>query len=556
MTWLSLFSVEVLDSRFGTSDDEKKKARTLERAGPPRWNTFEFYFYGIVFAVAVPMMIWAAISASSTSNPNYARYSHLLTDGWMFGRKVDNSDLQYSSFRNFFLYLVGCIAGHVVLRRVALSFSMDRISFDSIFACIFLLALHGAGFIKMLILLYLNFRISRIPNKKAAYILTWIFGVGTLFSNELCEGYPLGRLHPSLAWIDHSFAGLMPRWEVHFNFTMLRMVSFNVDYLHAVERSVSGEKIPNVEILRSNERLRIDTSRPLVEYSFKNYFAYTCYSPLYIAGPVLTFNDYMFQSRHKLASITNRSISLYALRFVICLLTMEFLLHFTHVVAISKTRAWDGDTPFQISMIALFNLNIIWLKLLLPWRLFRLWALLDGIDAPENMVRCVNNNYSALSFWRSWHRSYNRWITRYVYIPLGGASRSLVNSLIVFTFVAIWHDIQLHLLVWGWLIVIFILPEVLATLAFPASTWQTQSPTVYRHLCAVGAVANIWMMMIANLVGFCVGLDGIKQMLYDMVATADGLKYVIASSFCLFVGVQAMFEFREREKRKGIDMRC
>jgi hypothetical protein len=52
-------------------------------------------------------------------------------------------------------------------------------------------------------------------------------------------------------------------------------------------------------------------------------------------------------------------------------------------------------------------------KLLIPWRFFRLWALADGIDPPENMVRCMANNYSALGFWRSWHRSYNLWVIRY-----------------------------------------------------------------------------------------------------------------------------------------------
>lgn len=52
-------------------------------------------------------------------------------------------------------------------------------------------------------------------------------------------------------------------------------------------------------------------------------------------------------------------------------------------------------------------------QLLIPWRFFRLWALLDEIDPPENMVRCMANNYSTLGFWRSWHRSYNLWIVRY-----------------------------------------------------------------------------------------------------------------------------------------------
>jgi len=47
---------------------------------------------------------------------------------------------------------------------------------------------------------------------------------------------------------------------------------------------------------------------------------------------------------------------------------MEIILHFIYVVAISKTRAWEGSSPFQLSMISYFNLQIIWLKVppLLP----------------------------------------------------------------------------------------------------------------------------------------------------------------------------------------------
>src|SRR5271170_5672665 len=147
---------------------------------------------------------------------------------------------------------------------------------------------------------------------------------------------------------------------------------------------------------------------------------------------------------------------------------MEVILHYTYVVAISKARAWEGSTPFQLSMISYFNLQIIWLKLLIPWRFFRLWAIADGIETPENMLRCMSNNYSALAFWRSWHRSFNRWCIRYIYIPLGGAQRRpIINTLAVFTFVAFWHDISLKLLVWGWLVVLFILPEILARLVMP-----------------------------------------------------------------------------------------
>ena len=96
-------------------------------------------------------------------------------------------------------------------------------------------------------------------------------------------------------------------------------------------------------------------------------------------------------------------------------------------------------------------------------------SLPDGLDPPENMIRCMANNYSALGFWRAWHRSYNLWIVRYLYIPLGGARRLAATSILIFTFVALWHDLSPRLLAWGWLAALFILPEVVAKKTFPSS---------------------------------------------------------------------------------------
>jgi hypothetical protein len=96
---------------------------------------------------------------------------------------------------------------------------------------------------------------------------------------------------------------------------------------------------------------------------------------------------------------------------------MEAVLHYMYVVAIKDRKAWLGDSPAEIAMIGFWNLIVVWLKLLIPWRFFRAWALFDGIDPPENMVRCMVNNYSTFGFWRSWHRSYNLWIIRYVTFP-------------------------------------------------------------------------------------------------------------------------------------------
>lgn len=209
---------------------------------------------------------------------------------------------------------------------------------------------------------------------------------------------------------------------------------------------------------------------------------------------------------------------------------MEFVLHFDYIGAITKASpVWSDYSAQQLSLLSFMNLHIIWLKLLLPWRLFRLWALIDGIDPPENMVRCVSNNYSTQLFWRSWHRSYNRWLVRYIYVPLGGTSfrswrqtiRSVITFLLTFTFVALWHDIKLRLLIWGWLIVLFMVPEWLAKALFPTRNWENH-PTSYRMICCMGAVANCLMMISANLVGFAVGWDGLQAIVGHIVHEWSG----------------------------------
>ena len=269
------------------------------------------------------------------------------------------------------------------------------------------------------------------------------------------------------------------------------------------------------------------------DYCFRNYLAYVLYSPLYLAGPIITFNDYISQLQYAPKSITTSRNFMYGLRFLICLLAMEVQIHLIYAVAITKaTPAWELYTPFELSMISYFNLHHIWLKLLLPWRFFRLWALLDSIDAPENMVRCMSDNYSTLAFWRGWHRSFNRWIVRYIYIPMGGSGssgsggylgkiRSSFNFVAVFMFVALWHDINPRLLVWGWLISLFVVPEVLAGFLFPVKKWQKHR-RVFKVLCGIGAVGNIMMMMAANLVGFAIGIDGLKDLVLGIAGSYSG----------------------------------
>ncbi|KAJ5959615.1 Membrane bound O-acyl transferase MBOAT [Penicillium vulpinum] len=629
--WLRrVYSLDTLDTRFTSSatpshpdtrPSSAKDARanaTAQGASPSLWRTPEFFVYYLFFIILVPLMFKTVIDASKESHPGYSTYSHLLSPGWIPGRKVDNSDSQYEGFRDNIPVLLLLLIAHPLIRRVYQSYANrskvgtkqlspsvvstgdaqleQRMRFDFWFGLVFITALHGVSALKVLSILYINFRIGKDVPRSYVPTATWVFNICVLFANEFSGGYSLVRIAKVFApgsgmsedsttmlvqWAQtlDDLGGLMPRWEVLFKVTVLRLISFNMDRHWSVDYPAASPIEKQLDPAALSDRDRVKIPAEPAAFTFRNYIAYMLYSPLYLAGPILTFNDYVSQQRYTAASLTRARIIMYAVRFGLTLLCMEVILHYIYAVAISKAEPdWSVFTPGQLSMLAFFNLHIIWLKLLIPWRFFRLWALMDGIDPPENMVRCMSNNYSALAFWRGWHRSYNRWIVRYIYIPLGGGGGGrrppgapkpssppqsnfmgkflqIRNFLLVFTFVALWHDINLRLLMWGWLVTLFVLPEVLGGMLFPAHRWRSR-PTMYRVICGIGSVGNVLMMIIANLVGFALGLDGLKDLLASLTGSYSGIAYMISCCVVLFVGVQVMFEVREDELRAGINLKC
>ncbi|CAN0550693.1 unnamed protein product, partial [Ectocarpus sp. 8 AP-2014] len=119
-------------------------------------------------------------------------------------------------------------------------------------------------------------------------------------------------------------------------------------------------------------------------------------------------------------------------------------------------------SPTILGLFAYTILLIMWLKFLVIWRLFRFWALCDGVEPPENMQRCMTNNYSVVGFWKGWHCSFNRWLVRYIFIPLGGSKPGRRwNVFVVFVFVAFWHDVEPKLFLWGLLNGVFLVLETM-----------------------------------------------------------------------------------------------
>lgn len=122
----------------------------------------------------------------------------------------------------------------------------QRVSYDLLFATIFLFVLHGTSALKVFVIIYTNYTLATGLPRKYIPMTTWLFNISVLFANELCSGYPYSRIaqtlsfggKPPLNWgvVLDSYGGLVPRWEVLFNLTVLRLISFNLDHYWSLDQ--------------------------------------------------------------------------------------------------------------------------------------------------------------------------------------------------------------------------------------------------------------------------------------------------------------------------------
>ncbi|PVU96417.1 hypothetical protein BB561_001198 [Smittium simulii] len=561
----------------------------------PLVHTLEYKGYILIIFVAFSFMQIQAWKLSSETGPAFQKYQHLLSDGWLFGRKMDLSDHQWSYFRKNLLTLtivMGCFVVYnkfidIYIKYTANSSKINSWDFQplyqpngnfysasnqinkkfldfkiksmGVFIISFLVILTGTSLVFILGIISINYYVLKrhAAGTKYGALIMWALNIFFLFLNETNRGYSFAKIHPLLTWMDN-YRGLNRRWDTTFNITMLRIMSFDLDYhWQILQTGLLGDQAVNNLAVENNltDKKRIEYPRNHDEYNFINYFVYLFYLPLYLTGPIITFNDFIYQTIIKSQPGFSHTFQktkttlIYGIRLLISFFIMEVLLHAIHSNAILKTKAFDNLSPLQISLVGYFQLTFIWLKLMLIWRFARFFALLDNYSVVENMKRCMSNNYSVQDFWRDWHCSFNRFLIRYLYIPMISQKfNQIIRLAIIFVFVALWHDLSLNLLAWAWLIVLIFIPEILAA-KFIKKLKIGQNNWYYRYLVAFGGAFNMFVMFLVNLVGFALGVGGVKT-ISKQIFCKKGLTFIVATYILFMIHILNMYEYRLAEKRR------
>ncbi len=412
----------------------------------------------------------------------------------------------------------------------------------------------------------INYAIGRIfKSSQLTTVVTWTFNLFVLFHSKSSQGYQ------SVGAYFGDYTGVMP-WETYFNITFCRLVSFNIDYREALlaKQKDSSDPVINEEWDENRRRTSI-IHNPDTDYGFLSYFAYVTYVPLYIAGPVVTYNafySYVTQKPQQEVSLMSKIIL--TLKVIICGLLLDASIHYVYCAGFNERRFWKPPpdsplgyldmapmSPALVATNGFATLLYMYLKFMVIWRFFRVWALWDGVNPPENMTRCIINTITVSGFWRSWHSSLNLWIVKYIYVPMGGSKRKFISVWFIFSFIAMWHDLEMRWMAWAMINCLLFIGEIaITTFAPKLSIIQKikrasdhRFKPYYNILVASASALALIGMVIANLAimyGFTDSFIFIQQV------GNGGLFIAVAIFTVKFCNAQCVLYNEERKRSQGI----
>ena len=189
------------------------------------------------------------------------------------------------------------------------------------------------------------------------------------------------------------------------------------------------------------------------DYGFAEYAAFVTFFPQLVAGPIVLHRELIPQFRDN----AKRRIdfdNLYdgAVRFSLGLFKKVLIADtFGRAVAwgfANKEAATSGD--LLVVMLAYT---------------FQIYFDFSGYsDMAIGLAQMVNirlplnfdspyQSFSVREFWKRWHMTLTRFLTTYVYLPLGGSrrgsARTYLNMMVVFLLSGIWHGANWTFILWG-----------------------------------------------------------------------------------------------------------
>ena len=199
----------------------------------------------------------------------------------------------------------------------------------------------------------------------------------------------------------------------------------------------------------------------IVQKNILNLGLFISFFPQLIAGPIVRYHDInkqIMERNHNL-DIFSQGIE----RFIIGLAKKV-------LIANTLAEAVDGILTLPYSSVPPLYLFLVVINGLLQiyYDFSGYSDMAIGLGKMFGFKIMANFNYPLASkslsdFWRRWHISLSTWFKDYLYIPLGGSRkgpvRQMLNIIIVFTLVGLWHGAEYNFVFFGFIVGVGIVLE-------------------------------------------------------------------------------------------------
>ena len=340
----------------------------------------------------------------------------------------------FNSYIFIFLFLPLCVAGYFLLNR------LGRVKLSHLWLFGMSLWFYGSNTPKYLVLIVssvvINFAFYRLScrlndekKKKFAMIVAVCINLGILFYYKYFNFF-----------VDTVNTVLSTEWTVRTILLPLGISFFTFQQVSFVVDAFRGE---------------VDSN-----YGFLDYACFVTFFPQLVAGPIVTHDELVPQlmdesRRHFDFESFAKGVYIFSMGLAKKVLIADNLSLVTNT---GFGWAAAGNWELFNSSAALITALAYSIQMYFDFSGYSDMAIGIGkmfnIDLPQNF----NSPFKAttmIELWTRWHITLTRFLTKYLYIPLGGSRkgevRTYVNIVLVYLISGIWHGAGWTYVVWGFL---------------------------------------------------------------------------------------------------------
>ena len=359
---------------------------------------YEYIFYTIIsFFLAIYCTFNLGIITHNLAKKYDFKLDGLVKSYSFLGGYRDLSDFQWRYYRgNLGLIIVFASLFVLICKVIKKYFDKEVLKiFYLLFGLGYAFFLHRIRIIYLILVLLFSYFLCcsySILGKKFFIALTWIFCITIKVTSEIYNGYKI-YFFDLPDFLKNPLIG----WQSVFGLSMLKIISFNMEFANIAEKDFSNNKLISLEQVRNHcQECKEDkfclTALKFVfvkesDFSLINLLIYIFYPPFYFSGPTIMFHSFIFQINNFKISKHNDFFykkNCYLLRCIIIFLILEVFNHYIYVNAImtNKRNNWifeefrENNSYFNYFFLAFNNLVFIFLKFALIWKIARFW---DGL---------------------------------------------------------------------------------------------------------------------------------------------------------------------------------